>query len=45
MNKQDTVTTSTMEAELLSLSQGTKEDQYIKCLLNELDVNLDDHCI
>ena len=44
-NKQDTVTTSTTEAELLSLSQGAKEGQYIKRLLNELDVNLDDHRI
>ena len=44
-NKQDTVTTSTTEAELLSLSQGTKEGQYIKRLLNELDVNLNNHCI
>jgi len=29
-NKQNTVTTSTTEAELLSLSQGAKEGQYIK---------------
>ena len=29
-NKQNTVTTSTTEAELLSLSQGAKEGQYVK---------------
>src|SRR4029077_18418098 len=48
-NKQSTVTTSTTEAELLSLSQGAKEGQFIKRLLDELSVNLDDpririHC-
>src|SRR5436853_7900760 len=36
---------STIKAELLSLSQDAKKGQYIKCLLNELDVNLDNHCI
>ena len=40
-NKQSTVTTSTTKAELLSLSQGTKEGQYIKRLLDELEVSLD----
>src|SRR5215471_11487414 len=44
-NKQDTVTTSTTEAELLSLSQGAKEGQYIKRLLDELDVSLDNQQI
>ena len=44
-NKQNTVTTSTTEAELLSLSQGAKEGQYIKRLLTELSVGLDDQRI
>ena len=44
-NKQNTVTTSTTEAELLSLSQGAKEGQYIKRLLDELNVGLDDQRI
>ena len=44
-NKQNTVTTSTTKAELLSLSQGAKEDQYIKCLLDELSIKLDNHRI
>src|SRR5215469_826017 len=44
-NKQNTVTTSTTEAELLSLSQGAKEGQYIKQLLDELGVSLDDQRI
>ena len=44
-NKQNTVTTSTTEAELLSLSQGAKKDQYIKQLLNELNINLDEQQI
>jgi len=44
-NKQNTVTTSTTEAELLSLSQGAKEGQYIKRLLDELSIKLDDHRI
>ena len=46
-NKQNTVTTSTTEAELLSLSQGAKEGQFVKRLLDELSVSLDDqriHC-
>ena len=44
-NKQNTVTTSTTEAELLSLSQGAKEGQFVKRLLNELSVSLDDQRI
>src|SRR5467141_3118701 len=44
-NKQDTVTTSTTEAELLALSQAAKEGQYISRLLRELAVKLDDHRI
>jgi hypothetical protein len=44
-NKQDTVTTSTTEAELLALSQAAKEGQYIMRLLKELSVTLDDHKI
>ena len=45
MNKQNTVTTSTTEVKLLSLSQEVKEDQYIKHLLNELNVNMNDQHI
>jgi hypothetical protein len=37
-NKQDTVTTSTTESELLALSQAAKEGQYIGRLLKELTV-------
>jgi len=44
-NKQDTVTTSTTEAELLALSQAAKEGQYIYRLLKELSVRLDDQWI
>jgi hypothetical protein len=44
-NKQDTVTTSTTEAELLALSQAAKEGQFIGRLLNELTVKLVDHRI
>jgi hypothetical protein len=40
-NKQDTVTTSTTEAELLALSQVAKEALFISRLLNELHVDLD----
>jgi hypothetical protein len=44
-NKQNTVTTSTTEAELLSLSQGAKEGQYVRRLLDELKISLDDQRI
>jgi hypothetical protein len=39
-NKQDTVTTSTTEAELLALSQVAKKAMFIQRLLNELGVTL-----
>jgi hypothetical protein len=39
------VTTSTTEAELLSLSQAAKEGQYVSRLLRELTVRLDQHHI
>jgi Reverse transcriptase (RNA-dependent DNA polymerase) len=41
-NKQDTVTTSTTEAELLALAQAAKEGQFINRLIRELTVELDD---
>jgi hypothetical protein len=41
-NKQDTVTTSTTEAELLALAQASKEALYISRLIKELGVSLDD---
>jgi hypothetical protein len=41
-NKQDTVTTSTTEAELLSLAQAAKEALFLGFLLKELEVELDD---
>jgi hypothetical protein len=37
-NKQDTVTTSTTEAELLALAQGVKEGKYVLRLLLELEI-------
>lgn len=40
-NKQNTVTTSTTEAELLALSQTAKESIYVSRLLDELSVRLD----
>src|SRR5437667_940254 len=40
-NKQNTVTTSTTEAELLALSQTAKESIYTSRLLDELSVRLD----
>lgn len=40
-NKQDTVTTSTTEAELLALAQAGKEAMLITRLINELEVALD----
>lgn len=41
-NKQDTVTTSTTEAELLALAQATKEALFVSRLVKELGVTLDD---
>jgi hypothetical protein len=40
-NKQDTVTTSTTEAELLALSQAAKEALFVSRLLKELGVEID----
>lgn len=39
-NKQDTVTTSTTEAELLALSQAAKEGLYMSRLIQEIGVDL-----
>lgn len=44
-SKQDTVTTSTTEAELLSLAQAAKETLFVSRLLKELSVKLDDKSI
>jgi hypothetical protein len=44
-NKQGTVTTSTTEAELLSLAQAAKEAMFISRLIKELGVQLDDERI
>ncbi|KAG6999890.1 Retrovirus-related Pol polyprotein from transposon TNT [Fusarium oxysporum f. sp. conglutinans] len=44
-SKQDTVTTSTTEAELLALAQAAKESLYVSRLLKELTVQLDDSTI
>jgi hypothetical protein len=44
-NKQDTVTTSTTEAELLSLSQAAKEALFLSRLLKELTIALEDNCL
>jgi len=44
-SKQDTVTTSTTEAELLALSQAAKEALYVSRLITELSVRLDDQRI
>ncbi len=41
-NKQDTVTTSTTEAELLALAQAAKEAMFISRLIKEPGVTLDD---
>lgn len=41
-SKQDTVTTSTTEAELLSLAQAAKEGMFLQRLLTELTLVLDD---
>ena len=40
-NKQDTVTTSIIEAELLALAQASKEALYVSRLVKELGVSLD----
>lgn len=44
-NKQNTVTTSTTEAELLALSQATKESMFISRLLQEIGIQLDNKTI
>src|SRR5438270_4927448 len=44
-NKQDTVTTSTTEAELLALSQAAKEALYVSRLITELSIRLDEQQI
>jgi hypothetical protein len=44
-NKQETVTTSTTEAELLALSQAAKEALFVGRLLKELKVGLEDNRI
>ena len=44
-NKQDTVTTSTTEAELLALAQAAKESLYVSRLLTELSVKFEDKTI
>jgi hypothetical protein len=44
-NKQGTVTTSTTEAELLSLAQAAKEAMFISRLIKELGIKLDDERI
>ncbi|KJZ68672.1 hypothetical protein HIM_11944 [Hirsutella minnesotensis 3608] len=44
-SKQDTVTTSTTEAELLALSQATKESMFVSCLLQEIGIRLDSKTI
>jgi hypothetical protein len=41
-SKQDTVTTSTTEAELLALAQAAKESLYVSRMLKELSVSLSD---
>jgi hypothetical protein len=41
-NKQDTVTTSTTEAELLALSQAAREALFVNRLVKELGVRLDE---
>jgi hypothetical protein len=44
-NKQATVTTSTTEAELLALSQASREGMFMERLLKDLQIHLDDHYI
>ena len=44
-NKQDTVTTSTTEAELLALAQATKEALFADRLVKEIGVELEDKAV
>jgi hypothetical protein len=44
-NKQDTVITSTIEAELLALAQAAKESMYVSKLLQKLIIDLNDQII
>jgi len=44
-NKQDTITTSTTEAELLALAQAAKKSLFISQLLAELTIRLNNHHI
>src|SRR5271170_5211995 len=44
-SKQETVTTSTTEAELLALSQAAKEALFVSRLIKELQIKLDDNHI
>lgn len=44
-SKQDTVTTSTTEAELLALAQAAKEGLFVRRLLNELTIRFDDDAL
>jgi hypothetical protein len=44
-SKQDTVTTSTTEAELLALAQATQETLYARRLIDEIGVTLDDNAV
>src|SRR6185437_11305028 len=44
-NKQNTVTTSTTEAELLALAQAAKESLFVSRLIKELSVELEDQRI
>jgi hypothetical protein len=44
-SKQETVTTSTTEAELLVLSQAAKEALFVSRLIKELKIKLDDNHI
>jgi hypothetical protein len=44
-NKQNTITTSTTEAELLALAQAAKESIYVSKLLQEFTIDLNDQTI
>jgi hypothetical protein len=44
-NKQNTITTSTTEAELLALAQAAKESMYVNKLLQKLIIDLNDQTI